>query len=90
MFAFFVVVLESPRRFDFVRKHNRIMQFLLFLLIFPSVVLFGIDGYNRFREKGQVVATVDGHDINQADWDAAHKIEAERLRVALCGESGHG
>jgi len=35
--------------FDFVRKHTRIMQFLLFLLIFPSFVLFGIDGYNRFR-----------------------------------------
>lgn len=83
MFAFFVVVLESPRMFDFVRKHNRIMQFLLFLLIFPSFVLFGIDGYNRFREKGQVVATVDGHDINQADWDAAHKIEAERLRAGM-------
>ncbi len=83
MFAFFVVVLESPRMFDFVRKHNRIMQFLLFLLIFPSFVLFGIDGYNRFREKGQVVATVDGHDINQADWDAAHKIEAERLRASM-------
>ncbi|MEY2810600.1 MAG: hypothetical protein RLZ66_2111, partial [Pseudomonadota bacterium] len=38
--------------FDFVRKHTRIMQFLLFLLIFPSFVLFGIDGYNRFQEKG--------------------------------------
>ena len=28
--------------FDFVRKHNRLMQFLLLLLIFPSFVLFGI------------------------------------------------
>ena len=41
------------------------MQFLLFLLIFPSFVLFGIDGYNRMREKGEVVATVNGQDITR-------------------------
>lgn len=71
--------------FDFVRKHTRIMQFLLFLLIFPSFVLFGIDGYNRFREKGEVVATVDGQDITQSEWDAAHRNEVERLRVSMPG-----
>jgi peptidyl-prolyl cis-trans isomerase D len=69
--------------FDFVRKHNRIMQILLFLLIFPSFVLFGIDGYNRFVEKGEAVAVVDGHDITRADWDAAHRNEVERLRASM-------
>ncbi len=66
--------------FDFVRKHTRIMQFLLFLLIFPSFVLFGLEGYNRFREGGATVATVDGHDITQAEWDAAHRNQVERMR----------
>jgi len=66
--------------FDFVRKHNKIMQFLLFLLIFPSFVLVGINGYNRFREKGEAVAKVDGHEILQGEWDAAHKQEVERMR----------
>lgn len=69
--------------FDFVRKHNRIMQILLFLLIFPSFVLFGIDGYNRFVEKGEAVAVVDGHDITRAEWDAAHRNEVERLRASM-------
>lgn len=69
--------------FDYVRKHTKIMMGLLFLLIIPSFVLFGIDGYNRFREKGQAVARVDGHDINQGEWDAAHKMEVERLRAAM-------
>ena len=69
--------------FDFVRKHNRIMQFLLFLLIFPSFVLFGIDGYNRMREKGDVVATVNGHDITQSEWDNAHRAQVERMRNAM-------
>jgi peptidyl-prolyl cis-trans isomerase D len=69
--------------FDFVRQHNRIMQFLLFLLIFPSFVLFGIDGYNRFREKGDAVATVDGHEITQGEWDTAHRAQVERMRNAM-------
>ncbi len=68
--------------FDFVRKHNRIMQFMLFLLVVPSFLLFGIEGYSRFRDKGEAVAEVDGHDITQTEWDAAHKQEVERLRNA--------
>jgi peptidyl-prolyl cis-trans isomerase D len=69
--------------FDFVRKHMKVMQFLLFLLIFPSFVLVGINGYNRFREKGEAVAKVDGQDILQGDWDAAHKQEIDRLRQSM-------
>ena len=69
--------------FDFVRKHTRIMQFLLFLLIFPSFVLFGLEGYNRFREGGATVATVDGHGITQAEWDAAHRNQVERMRSSM-------
>jgi peptidyl-prolyl cis-trans isomerase D len=69
--------------FDFVRKHTRVMQFLLFLLIFPSFVLFGLEGYNRFREGGITVATVDGQDITQAEWDAAHRSQVERMRSSM-------
>ena len=69
--------------FDFVRQHNRIMQFLLFLLIFPSFVLFGIDGYNRSREKGNTVATVDGYEITQTEWDNAHRAQVDRMRNAM-------
>lgn len=68
--------------FDFVRKHTRIMQFLLFLLIFPSFVLFGLDGYNRYSEKGETVAQVDGIEIKQQEWDDAHKAETDRQRAA--------
>ena len=69
--------------FDFVRKHTKIMQFLLFLLIFPSFVLFGLQGYNRFKESGEAVAKVEGHDIKQAEWDATHRQEVERLRQQM-------
>jgi peptidyl-prolyl cis-trans isomerase D len=66
--------------FDFVRKHNRIMQVLLFLLIVPSFVLFGVERYNASERGGPVVAKVDGQDILQSDWDAEHKRESDRLR----------
>ena len=69
--------------FDFVRQHNKIMQILLVLLIFPSFVLFGIDGYNRFREKGEAVAAVDGQEITQTEWDNALRAETQRVRESM-------
>ncbi|MFM9879600.1 MAG: SurA N-terminal domain-containing protein [Burkholderiaceae bacterium] len=67
--------------FDFVRKHNKTMQILLFLVIVPSFLLVGIDGYQR-QETGASVATVAGQSITQSEWDNAHKNEVERLRQA--------
>lgn len=66
--------------FDFVRKHTRVMQLLLFVLIVPSFVLFGLEGYSRFREGGEAVAKVDGREITQGDWDNAHRAEVDRVR----------
>ena len=66
--------------FDFVRKHTKVMQLLLFVLIVPSFVLFGLEGYSRFNEKGEVVAKVDGREITQQQWDNAHKVEVDRIR----------
>lgn len=69
--------------FDFVRKHTKILQFVLFLLIFPSFVLFGVEGYTRMSDRGPVVASVGRTDIHQSEWDAAHKQEADRLRQQM-------
>jgi peptidyl-prolyl cis-trans isomerase D len=69
--------------FDYVRKHTRVMQFMLFILIFPAFALVGIDGYTRFSEKGTPVASVDGQTIRQPEWDDAHKKEVEQLRQSM-------
>ena len=69
--------------FEFLRKHMKIMQVLLFLLIVPSFVLFGLQGYDRLGEKGEAVAKVDGHEILQGDWDEAHRAEVDRLRQQM-------
>ena len=69
--------------FDFVRKHTKVMQLLLFILIVPSFVLFGLEGYSRMKDKGKAVAKVDGVEITQAQWDEAHKFETDRLRAQM-------
>lgn len=67
--------------FDFVRKHNRLFQFLLLILILPSFVLLGVEGYTRFMDGSNAgVASVDGRKITQVEWDAAHRDQVERIR----------
>lgn len=68
--------------FDLVRKHTKVLMFLMFLLIIPAFVLVGIDGYNRLDRNSVAVARVGGRDITQAEWDFAHKAEVDRVRVS--------
>jgi peptidyl-prolyl cis-trans isomerase D len=71
--------------FDFVRKHTKIMMVLMFLLIIPAFVLVGVDGYRRMNESGVTVAKVASRSITQAQWDAAHKNQVDRLRAQMPG-----
>ncbi len=68
--------------FEFVRKHNKIMMFVMFLLIVPAFVLVGVDGYSRSNESGATVAKIASYSITQSEWDAAHKNEVDRLRAS--------
>jgi len=69
--------------FDFVRNNTKIMMGLLFLLIIPSFVMFGLEGYSRFNDQGAAVAKVNGNKISQGEWDAAHKREVDRIRSSM-------
>ncbi|MGZ5761626.1 MAG: SurA N-terminal domain-containing protein, partial [Caldimonas sp.] len=67
--------------FDFFRRHTRALQFVLVLLVFPSFVFFGIQGYSRFAGNDQqTVAKVDGHPVSQAEFEAALRDRVERAR----------
>jgi peptidyl-prolyl cis-trans isomerase D len=69
--------------FDSIRNNSKILMGLLFLLVIPSFVLFGIEGYSQFEDKGAVVARVDGQKITQSEWDAAHQTEVDRIRASV-------
>lgn len=69
--------------FDFVRKHTKVMMFVMFLLIIPAFVLVGMDGYKTMADSGATVATVGNAKITQEEWDFAHKNEVDRLRSSV-------
>ncbi len=69
--------------FDFIRKHTKITMWLLFLLIVPSFVLLGLNDHNRSADSSATVARVDGKNITQADWDAAHRVEVDQTRASM-------
>ena len=70
--------------FDFIRTHSRLVLGIMVLLIFPSFVFFGIQGYSRFTDgTNETVAKVDGTSITRAEWDQAHQRNIERLRQRM-------
>ena len=67
--------------FDFVRTHTRLALGFMLLLIIPSFVFFGIDGYSRSSDGGNAtVAKVDGVSITQAEWESVHQRAVDRVR----------
>lgn len=67
--------------FDFVRNHTRLALGFMLLLIIPSFIFFGIDGYTRFTDGGNAtVAKVDGVSITRAEWENVHQRAIDRVR----------
>ncbi|MDY0331050.1 MAG: SurA N-terminal domain-containing protein [Thiomonas sp.] len=66
-----------------IRKHSKLMQIVLFVLIFPSFVLFGIQGYSSFEGSADAVAKVGGQTITMQQLDAANRDEIARLQSML-------
>ena len=69
--------------FDFVRSHRSWMMLFILVLILPSFVFFGIQGYNSYVDTDGALATVDGAPITQQEYDAALRDRVERLRQGL-------
>jgi peptidyl-prolyl cis-trans isomerase D len=67
--------------FEFIRNHSRLTLGFMLLLIIPSFVVFGIEGYSRFSGPGnEAVAQVAGQKITRAEWDQAHERVIDRAR----------
>jgi len=69
--------------FEFIRKHQRVMQLLLLLLILPSFVLVGVSSYQERGAGGDGVATVDGKKITQQEWEAAQRRQIDQARQMM-------
>ncbi len=69
--------------FESVRTHRRWMMLFMLVLIFPSFVFFGIQGYNSFIGSDNALAKVDGSPITQQEFDQAQRDRIERLRQSI-------
>jgi peptidyl-prolyl cis-trans isomerase D len=69
--------------FDFIRNHQRLMQFLLLLLILPSFVLVGVSQYEKRGGGSDGVASVDGRAITQQEWESAQRRQIEQARAMM-------
>ena len=70
--------------FDFFRKHTRVLQFLLVILIFPAFVFVGIQGYSGFTgDANDSVAKVAGQNITRTEWEGAQRDQMERVRQQM-------
>jgi hypothetical protein len=65
--------------FDSVRKHQKILQFVLMLFIVPSFAFFGISSYSEFLDKETDIVKVNGKPITAQEVDMAAKRQAERV-----------
>ena len=69
--------------FEFIRTHKRLMQIFLMLLIVPSFVLVGVSSYQSKGDSANAIATVDGQNITQQEWEAAQRRQIDRYRQAM-------
>ncbi len=66
--------------FDLVRNHKRWMLFLVLILILPSFVFFGIEGYARFTGADEVMVRVGDTTITRTEYEMARRNQLERVR----------
>ena len=65
--------------FDSVRQHQKILQAVLLVLIFPSFVFFGIESYKGFSTNNSDIVKVGDLTVTQLELDNAVKSQSSRL-----------
>lgn len=72
--------------FDLFRTHKRWALVILIILILPSFVFFGVEGYSQFFAGERALATVGRDKIQRVDFDAAQRQQIDRLRQTFGGQ----
>ena len=67
--------------FDFIRNHQKLMQFVLLLFITPAFVLFGLEGYKTASSDANAYAKVGDYVISPEEFDAVKRQRIEEMRA---------
>ncbi len=71
--------------FESIRTHKKYLMAFLLVLIVPSFVLWGVDGYTSLSQRSEAVASIAGEEITRAEWDQAHQAQIQRLQEQMPG-----
>ncbi|NYT64866.1 SurA N-terminal domain-containing protein [Alcaligenaceae bacterium] len=66
--------------FDFIRTHQRLMQFVLLVLILPSFALIGVSGYTTYATGDQDLVKVADTVITTEDFDQARRYQLQEMQ----------
>lgn len=69
--------------FEFIRTHQRLMQLLLLILIFPSFALIGISGYQNYVSGDEDLAKVGTTSISSKDFESAQANQMQQLQARM-------
>lgn len=72
--------------FDFVYRHKRALQLILALLIIPPFAFFGIDSSLRGGESATSVASVNGQNVTQQEFNVALRERQDMLQQMTGGK----
>lgn len=74
---------ELDDMFDFIRTHQRLMQLILLVLVFPSFALIGVSGYTSFTSGDNDLVEVGKSSITQQEFDQARRDQLQRIQASL-------
>ncbi|WP_295992324.1 SurA N-terminal domain-containing protein [Rugamonas sp.] len=69
--------------FEFIRTHQRLMQFLLALLIIPFMFAGVSGGVQLFSENANTIAKVDGKPLTQQEFEAGVRQQLDSYRQRM-------
>jgi peptidyl-prolyl cis-trans isomerase D len=66
--------------FDSIRKQQRLLMFVLLILIIPAFVFFGVQGYDQFLGNDDSVAKVGRQKISRGEFEQAQRRQLEQFQ----------
>lgn len=69
--------------FNFIRRHQRLMQLVLLVLIVPSFVLIGVGGYTNYNSGDEDLVAVGDQAITLQEFDAARRNQFNELQRSM-------
>lgn len=68
---------------DFFRNHQRLMMFLLLLIVLPGLGMVGVQGFRGFFDESGNLASVDGHKITRVAFNDAFRQQTDQARQQM-------